>query len=348
MDKYFAASNSAQGFFSYYDECFSSANKLYIIKGGPGTGKSGFMRRAASFAEVRGHYVEYFFCSSDPNSLDGIIVHKGNKKIAVLDGTSPHLYDMTYPGVRDNIINLGDAWSERVLDRSRDAVLSLCKDKSAAYTRAYDALASCGNLYAVIESYISGFLIGEKMSMAARRLVEKYGVHGGGNVDVRLVDCVSMVGRVRFDTFERTAQRIVIVGDTYGAGHKMLECVRRELDAIRADYFISYDPVIPKKINAIFERGGKVAYILSDPRISTLDGSQTNYVNVKRFIGDGAVKVKGDLKYAFSLYKSSMALAEKHLTRARDAHFALEEIYKGAMDFTVVDEKISKFCKDVL
>ena len=46
MDRtYFLAANSGRGFFSLYDGFPPEGAFLHIIKGGPGTGKSGFMRR---------------------------------------------------------------------------------------------------------------------------------------------------------------------------------------------------------------------------------------------------------------------------------------------------------------
>ena len=41
-EKYFAAVNSYRGFESYYQDMFGAAERSYIIKGGPGTGKSYF------------------------------------------------------------------------------------------------------------------------------------------------------------------------------------------------------------------------------------------------------------------------------------------------------------------
>ena len=69
----FAASNSARGFKSYYDQVFDrkKLERVYIIKGGPGTGKSSFMKRVALWAQKKGMDVEYYYCSSDTNSLDG-------------------------------------------------------------------------------------------------------------------------------------------------------------------------------------------------------------------------------------------------------------------------------------
>ena len=42
---YFLGANSKNGFYSLYDELFAGEYRLHIIKGGPGTGKSSFMRK---------------------------------------------------------------------------------------------------------------------------------------------------------------------------------------------------------------------------------------------------------------------------------------------------------------
>ena len=349
MNKYFAASNSAKGFCSYYDECFGNAQKIYIIKGGPGTGKSGFMKRVSDRAEGKGYFTEYFYCSSDPDSLDGVLVHNGEKSIVLLDGTAPHSYDMVYPGVRDNIINLGDAWDERILDVSRNKIFELCEKKTHEYRKAYNALASCGNLSAVIDSYISGLLNVDKLNSVAKKLVERFDLHGEGDVKLRLIDSVSMKGRVRFSTFEDNANTCVIVGDTYGTGHMMLASIKNFLELNKCDYHLSYDPVIPWKINGIFERGKRVAFILSDSRAKLCgDEEGLHHINMKRFIEEPQANIKGELKYTFALYKDSLNLAGKYLSGAAECHFALEEIYKNAMDFDIVNQKIESFCDRAL
>ena len=90
----FAASNSAEGFRNYYGEIFTDdrIDRLYIVKGGPGTGKSHFMRAVARYARGRGYDAVEFYCSSDPTSLDGLLLTKeGSPTIGFLDGTAPHV-----------------------------------------------------------------------------------------------------------------------------------------------------------------------------------------------------------------------------------------------------------------
>ena len=116
-DAYFAASNSEKGFFSYYRECLDAAHiqRVFAIKGGPGTGKSHFMRTVADRGRACGWHVEYVYCSSDADSLDGIILSKGDTAIALLDATAPHVYEPSRPGVREELIDLGAFWDRSQL-----------------------------------------------------------------------------------------------------------------------------------------------------------------------------------------------------------------------------------------
>ena len=97
--KYFLASNSAGGFVSYFDSCYDPAMgyTAYIIKGGPGTGKSSFIKNVIASAESNNIAVEEIGCASDPNSLDGVII--SSIKTVFLDGTPPHAVEPRLPGV---------------------------------------------------------------------------------------------------------------------------------------------------------------------------------------------------------------------------------------------------------
>ena len=60
----------------------------YILKGGPGTGKSRMMKKIADrFAKDED--VTCFYCSADPDSLDAVMMH--TSKVLVVDGTPPHV-----------------------------------------------------------------------------------------------------------------------------------------------------------------------------------------------------------------------------------------------------------------
>ncbi len=68
--QYFLGANSPTGFYSLYDQLLppEQASAIYILKGGPGCGKSTLMRRVAALAQEAGEPVECILCSGDPDS----------------------------------------------------------------------------------------------------------------------------------------------------------------------------------------------------------------------------------------------------------------------------------------
>lgn len=55
----FAGSNSSKGFYSYFDYIINpdDAKRIYILKGGPGIGKSSFMKKFGSKMSSQGYGV---------------------------------------------------------------------------------------------------------------------------------------------------------------------------------------------------------------------------------------------------------------------------------------------------
>ena len=88
--QFFLGANSPTGFYSLYDQLIApeQARSIYILKGGPGCGKSTLMRHVAQAMEERGLAVEYILCSGDPDSLDAIVIPA--LRTALVDGTAPH------------------------------------------------------------------------------------------------------------------------------------------------------------------------------------------------------------------------------------------------------------------
>ena len=124
-NKYFLAANSCDGFVSFFENAYNPRNnwRAFIIKGGPGTGKSSFMKEIARIGEEKGYCCERGFCSSDPDSLDAVIFPQ--LRVAVMDGTAPHLMDPVYPGVSETILNFSDFWKENSLQQNSKEIIEI-------------------------------------------------------------------------------------------------------------------------------------------------------------------------------------------------------------------------------
>ena len=134
----FPGNNTAQGFFSYYHDLTAAASRVFLLKGGPGTGKSTLMRRVAQHFQDAGQMVDLHLCSGDPHSLDAVSIPALGTLIA--DATSPHPIEPSAPGLREDIIALGDYWNRTQLLRDQSAILALDTQRRAAYRTAYALL----------------------------------------------------------------------------------------------------------------------------------------------------------------------------------------------------------------
>ena len=75
--------------------------QLYLIKSGPGCGKSTMMKQ---LAQLSAGPVQRIHCSSDPDSLDGVVFC--DKNAAILDATAPHTLEPLAPGADEVVVSL--------------------------------------------------------------------------------------------------------------------------------------------------------------------------------------------------------------------------------------------------
>ena len=143
----FLGGNTPQGFYSYYRYILDQqeAVRIISIKGGPGVGKSTFMRKIGEAMLEKGYGVEYMHCSSDNHSLDGVVIPA--IKVALLDGTAPHVVDPIHPGAVDEILNLGEYWNEEGISRHKQAIIDSSAKVGKLFARAYRYLAASKEFY---------------------------------------------------------------------------------------------------------------------------------------------------------------------------------------------------------
>ncbi|MBR4548527.1 MAG: hypothetical protein IKO83_01250 [Oscillospiraceae bacterium] len=136
---YFLGANSTEGFASLY-RFFPGAEDafLHIVKGGPGTGKSSFMRRIGAAAEARGLDVHYVLCSGDPASLDGVFIP--TLHLAWVDGTAPHVSEPICFGVDSDYVNLGMFCRTPFDSETSEKLKELLRRHKRLYAEAYREL----------------------------------------------------------------------------------------------------------------------------------------------------------------------------------------------------------------
>lgn len=136
----YPGANTPLGFYSYYEQLLPQRNakKIFCIKGGPGTGKSTFIKGIGEYFVDKNENVDLFRCSADPESFDGILLK--NRSVLILDGTSPHVVDPHNPAAVDKIIDFGIFWNENKIKKHRDEIINCNEKISRLYGVAYGYL----------------------------------------------------------------------------------------------------------------------------------------------------------------------------------------------------------------
>ena len=335
---FFAASNSRDGFHSYYESCFRGAvDTLYVIKGGPGPGKSRLMRDVANEALTRGWRVEHYYCSSDPTSLDAVLLYGENgQSVGLLDGTAPHTMEPVLPGVREELIDLGRFWSSRTLREHEEQIRLLTQEKSEGYRAAYRYLRAAGECMDNQRAALLPCLAPERTQRLAARLSAPLAPTRKkiAAQRVALRSSVGMQGQYTLATYEQQARRTVYLQDYYGTAYELSAAILAAARARGADALVSYHPVCPDRVDALYFPDAQLAFIVCEHTPVPTDAENRKVLDLRRLVLPELVRLaRTPLRAAARGYGQMLESACRCMQAVSRAHFSLEDIYSAAMDF---------------
>ena len=329
----FPGNNSAEGFYSFYESGLSAMDHVYILKGGPGTGKSSFMRHLGEAFRDRGFDIELWQCSSDNDSLDGVLIPA--YKTAVVDGTAPHTLDPVYPGAREEILNLGEFWKNNALRKEKDAIVSLTDRISAAFDDAYKKLKTAGEWD---DRLLSCRKTDASQESGAESLVkELFGdeTRSDRHLFAAAVTPDGMVDRT-FEICRDVKKRCFLQGKRGLGQQSYLRTVMAAAQKRCISMDVYHGPIRPEEILMVIlpELDTVVAAAEVIPSSEMREGDR-----IISFHGD---KVSEEEKRAEKERNAALDAASAQIMKAHKLHDELEAFYTAAMDFESINrlEKI--------
>jgi len=338
----FAGSNSEKGFFSYFDYIIKpeDAKRIYILKGGPGVGKSSFMKKFGAKISSLGHEVEYIHCSSDENSLDGLVIP--NLKIAFVDGTAPHTVDPKLPGAADEIINLGAFLDNGQLEKHKEQIIQINKNKSNLYKSAYRYLESAGLILEEINSIYDRYMDADKFDSLCDKVINKLlpedkSKNKLGNVRKMFLESYTSNGYVKYTDYCCSNSKIwAIIGESTNYKSKLLERVVHE-SANKGFYTeCYYCPLTPEKLQHVYIPELNIMF-KSEENIMDLNYDET--INLHQIMDLENLKIHiSEIENNLHLFDLLIKNALNKLSETAKYHQLLEVFYVNSMDFSSVDK----------
>lgn len=345
--KYFLGANSCEGFVSHFADSYKAPDgwRAIIIKGGPGTGKSSFMKFVAAKAEDRGYDVELCICSSDPNSLDGIIIK--DIKTVILDGTAPHVVEPKYPAACEEILNLGDFWDRKKLKDSYQEIITVTDENKRLHKTVGRYLSACGQLMRDNLKLARGYTDTKKVYDFALKKAEKCipkKKNGIAKEWPRFVGGVTPLGVVSYiNSVIKPYKTKIVIEDKYGAvSSSAMSAIRKTALERGYEIITLKSPFLPSEmIDHILIPELSLAFV-SENDYNSIEGDARR-IHARRF-ADSAHQHKARSRMIFNrrVARELLITAVQTLQRAKTVHDKIEKYYVEAMDF----EAIAKFAQE--
>lgn len=349
----FPGGNTPSGFYSFYDQIVGpSANRIFVIKGGPGVGKSSFMRKIADELLDRGYDVELHQCSADNGSIDGVYVPALD--VALIDGTAPHVVDPKNPGAVDEIIHLGDYWDEAGLRRHRKAILEINSEYSFRFHRAYDALAAARHFHDEWESYHRRGLDTAGLNARAEDLLAEVLPRRTGRAGrVRRLFASAITGdgpKNYLETlFGSLSKRYILSGEP-GTGKATL--VQKVVEAaVNKGYSVEafHCPLDPTKVEHAIIKDLGVGLISSCwPHTYQAQAGDVT-VETAAYLDPGVInRYQADIEGARHSFQAALDRAVAHMRTAKQLHDEMEKHYIPNMNFAQVEQRRQEVLAQIL
>lgn len=350
---FFLGTNTPVGFYSLFNELYNPYDNwnMYIIKGGPGTGKSSLMKKIAVAAEKREYNVERIPCSSDPLSLDGVIIPE--LKIAIADGTSPHVIDPVFPGVCEHIIDLGQYWNVKKLKSNNLKIKKTTMTNSDFHKQCIKYLKAAAVIENELELITDKFFKKDKADRFIARFCENNLSSTDNNKGIckkRFLSAVTPIGIVvQYDSLFNLCDNIITISDNNSSiSNYILEHINKYAEEKKIDRILCMCPMNPeKRIEHIIFPDLKLGLFTSNmyhPMIK----KNNKTVRSERFIDEStASEYKNKISFLNKARLELVGESVKSLENAKAAHDVLESYYIAAMDFSGVSSMADKLIKNI-
>lgn len=339
---YYLGANTPNGFYSLYDKYLREDDRLYIIKGSPGCGKSTFMKNLAKRMAGVVSEIELIHCSGDPDSLDG--VYFPELHIAYVDGTSPHVIEPQYAGVRENYINFGESLDMDALWENVEAVKSVNRKYKQEYQNAYTAFfAASASMSGVLDELITDDVKEAVIKKAVRfgkKEIKKR--KDEGSVKERFTDAVTCKGWVhRYDTIAALSDKIYLIDTNMGLNYLFTETLAKIAIENNWDVILCRDAFCPEKISHIILPQAGIAVVSRYGKVFPDWNART--IRLDSIPSASSVKAHRDcIRSRRKIWDELVKDGIGHLKQAKAYHDELEMLYRPHADFRLTDSLLEK------
>lgn len=342
---YFAHGNTAHGAHFLYKSAFDGLNKIFVLTGPQGTGKSTVMQKLADSQLDKGQHVQCFHSPLRPDELDGIILTE--LKVGIVDGR-------VCKGIADcgaeKIVSIpfGEAFNNSLISPEQVITIEDLRGKlERAYSKAYETFITALRIHDEWEKYFIDNMDFTKADQIAQDLIQE--LYRGHENDTPTASRHLFFGAATpkgaYDFIQSlTAQleRRIFIKGRAGSGKstllKKLASAAEEKGIEAQVFHCGFDPnsldmlIFPRLRTAIFDSTAPHEYFPDRDGDEILD-------MYARTIAPGTDEAyAAEIAVIKERYSAKMKEATSYLKEAEVIDSQIKAYYVAATDFSIVEK----------
>jgi DNA replication protein DnaC len=338
---YLSTAYTSSGFVDYNDYLINPSERVYLLIGAPGTGKSTFMKKTGIELQDYGFSVEFIYSSEYKDKIDAVYVSEAN--ILIINGSKPNSIEAKYPGAIERILDFGNYCDIDYLRNEKNSIVYLFDEISREYSIFFEYMK---NAKLIHDKWEKEYLLGMNFTKAneiTNNIINEYVIgkkDKKSKVVHRFSGTLASNGQICF--YENLTQdiknRIVVKGRPGTGKSTMNKKIAKA--AIEAGYDVEY-------YHCGFDAESIDMIIIPELSFAILDGTAPHVVDP---IGnDKLVDMyecidKEIVNENENPIKSIGEAYSEEITKAKDTFYKigklnseLENYYREATDFNEVD-----------
>lgn len=345
ITNYYASGNTARGFYSVYESILQQLERVFILTGGPGTGKSSLMRDIGVEWVKKGYDVEFLHCPSDNESIDGMIIPA--LKVSIIDGTVPWGIELRAPGIIEKYVHMNTAWDEAQLTTQKDEILHYTMRMKESLQKAYATFAEALAIHDEWEKiYILNMDFDKANELTQSTIQMLFGdqsTHKKPITQHRFLGAATPNGPVDFiqNLTADIPKRYFIKGRPGSGKSTMLKKIARHAEGKGFDVEVYHCGFDPKSLDMVVVRElGFAIFDSTAPHeyFPNRDGDETIDMYGTVIAPETDEKYNCEIASVSQRYKAKMKEGTAFLLEAKSWRDKRKQLYTKAMDFAKVNE----------
>lgn len=343
----FTSGFTAQGYYSYLPDLLNSIERVILLQGAPGSGRSTFIKSIGLNLAERGYRVQFWPSPLDASYIEGVYIQQ--LKTIIINGDATENTNIgAHPGIMIHNIDLRDCYNFRELDRFQEEIALLTDQLEVIMGGVKSSLEVAQEGHKKLANSYERLLNAGKLQALSRQLITRIlgNVNQAAHYFARAITSEGMI-----DFFEEITgnctRRYILQGPPGNSKSWVMHRIGEEALAQGHKVAFYHSGLDPEILEMVVLQSLEIAVVDGDiVRLANRPGDC--YIDLEECWDDNHSVNHPVIRETERIVSNRLYQAVQGLTRARQVEQKLSKLFTKAMRFEQVDARREELIMEIL